>query len=101
MAAQQLAGLVLGRGEREQQVFGGDVLVLHRVGFAEGRLERAGQRGVDLRLGTAVDLGLPLEEQLDGLEQRVDRDSELLEYGHRAALGLREQRTQQVRRLDL
>jgi len=38
-------------------------------------------------------LGIPLE--------RLDRDAELLQHGHRAALGLPEQGSQQVGGLDL
>ena len=43
--AEQLLGAALGAGDRDEQVLGGDVLVLHAGGQVERTGEHAGQRG--------------------------------------------------------
>ena len=90
------------RREREQQVLGRDVLVLARLGVAEGGLEDAVQRGGERRLRAAVHLGqAPRGAARAAPGAASSGDPELLEDRDRAALGLREQRPQQVGRRDL
>ncbi len=60
-----------------------------------------GRGARELGLRAARDLGDLREMRLDCALQLVQRDAELLEHRDGAALGLRQQGAQQVRRLDL
>jgi hypothetical protein len=100
--AQRAAGRVaLLARDREQQVLGGDVLVLELLGLGECSLEHARRGARELRLRAARHLRQRREPALELGRQLLDRDTELLQHGHRAAFGLREQRAQQVRGQDL
>ena len=96
------AGSLLVVCEREQQVLGRDVLVLQLR-----RPRRRRPRGLATwRVRAAawappLTFGSVLEQRLDVALEGVDPDPELLEHGDGAALGLAEQRAQQVRGLDL
>src|SRR6185503_8038834 len=76
-------------------------LVLELLGLLECRLEHARDRAPELRLRAAGDFGDRGEHLLDRARELLERDAELLQHRHRAALGLPEQRAQEVRRLDL
>jgi len=95
------AGVLFVVREREQQVLGGDVLVLQRARLGEGGFQDARGRTRQLRLRAAAGLGKLLEQLLDFGLEGVDPDPELLEHGDGAALGLAEQRVQQVGGQDL
>jgi hypothetical protein len=101
LAQRARRGILLLRHDREQQVLGGYVLVLERLRFGEGGLEHVVRSARQLRLGAAGDLGDLPEHVLDLALQSVERDAELLEHRDGTALGLSQQRAQQMRGLDL
>ena len=72
--------------EGQQQVLGGDVLVLALLGVLEGRLQHPRERRGEARLGAPRDLGQALEQALERLAQAVLGHAELLEDRYHRAL---------------
>ncbi len=101
------AGLLEGRGgrvallgrDRQQQMLARDVLVLEILGLAGRRLQHALERVGGPRLAAPGHRGGLGERLLDLLGHLARVDAELLEDGRRDAVGLRQERAQQMRRL--
>ena len=96
--AQRVAGRRLGLGQREQQVLGGDVLVLERARLLLGgaqHLHEAGG-GVRCRRVVAGDRGKGIERGVDRGAQRARVGAELVQHGSDDPGLLLEQHGQQV-----
>jgi hypothetical protein len=101
LAQRTAGGIAFVRGDAEQEVLGRDVLVLQLLRFLEGSVERTAQRVADARLRRRTRYTRQRRQQLVELcAERLDRDAELQEHRHGGAFRLRDQRTQEVRRLD-
>ena len=88
-------------GQPEQDVLGGDVLVLHALGVALGRLQHIGRRSRKAHLGRpAVHLGALLQLLPQLLAQRGRAARHLGHQRRHHPLLLAQQCQQQVRRLD-
>ena len=98
---EHVLGFRLRASEGEQQVLGGDELVLHAVGFGLGGVEDFLQRGTRARLGSAARLRQMLELRLDDLVELVDVGADFFEHRPDDARCLRRQRREQMHRLDL
>ena len=99
--AEQAVGLAaLAAAQREQEVLGGDVLVLEPRHLVEGGHEHVAERVADGRLAAAELLRARLELALEPRGQRLRGDLEALQQrGHQAVL-LAQQGEQQVLGLD-
>ena len=77
-----LRGVAFGLRDRQQQVFGRDVLVLEVVGFLEGALEKLigslGDRG--LRHAAARDLGQGFNRPVHLVQHRLRSDTDFFQY---------------------
>ena len=98
---EDVLGLGIDLGQGQQEVFGGDELVLHGVGFALGGLQHADQFAVGLRGRTAADLGQPLQLGTDDAFQLRAIGADLFQQRRDDAVGLVQQGFQQMERLDL
>ena len=87
--------------QRQEQVFGRDELILHRVGFALGGFEHAVQLGAELRRRPAGDFGEMAQFGLDDALQLAAVDADAVEDRADDAIGFHYQRRQQVQRVDL
>ena len=101
-ALERAAGLALVGRERHEQMLAGDVGVLHLLGDLEG----VGQHGVEARAhahlsGRAGDLGRCCQGFADGRVELVRVRADLREDRPDDALGLVEQRLEQVLGFDL
>ena len=97
VAAQRLAGGGAVRGEREQQVLGGDVLVAELRELALGGAQDGDQLARDGRLGgRARDRRQLLERLVDVGADGLRAGAELVEHGHDDAVLLLEQDGEQV-----
>ncbi len=96
--AQQVADAAGDLGHREEDVLGGEVVVAEVAPLAVGRLEHL--IGVGRELGGLGRLPVDLRQLGDGLvdpvERRLGRDAETLEHREHDALGLAEERREQV-----
>src|SRR5439155_7652172 len=88
---------------REQQVAGGEVLVVELLALLVGRLQHAERAGRQTRVanGRAADLRQLRELVVDTVPHRVEVDADALEHAGDDALGLVEEGAQQVFRRDL
>ena len=91
---EDVLGLGVDFGQGQQEVFGGDELVLHGVGLALGGLQHAGQFAAGLRGRAAADLGQPLQLAADDSFQLPAIGADLLQQRRDHALGLVEQGVQ-------
>ena len=83
--------------DAQQQVLGGDVIVLEVRGFAEGLLERLGERRAETRLRrSACDARQFLLDLVQVALQPLDRHTDLFEHGGDHALAVLNEREQQV-----
>jgi hypothetical protein len=98
---EQLGGRAGALGQRDQEVLGRDVLVLHRRGLAAGALDEAGELRAD---GGLLAGAVDLRDALDGLgdlgAQRPGVRADLADDREHDAIGVAEQREQQVLGLD-
>ncbi len=85
----------------EQQMLGADELVLHRLGLGLRGVEHDAQPRRQAGLGAAVRLGLPPELLAQGPSQRGRIGVELLQDGRHDAVGLLDERHEQMLGLDL
>ncbi len=94
-------GVAIARGEAEQQMLRRDVLVLQLICGLEGRFECLAELAPDARLRGAARHARQCGERLVELRfQRIGADAQFLQHRNGGALGLVEQRAQQVQRLD-
>ena len=93
------AGAHLDQGE--QQVLGGDVLVLEALGFAEGLIQNPGECAADPALvGPAVDLWDAAEQLVHPVSEGARHRAQALHHPEHHAVGLRQQCVEQVLGLD-
>jgi hypothetical protein len=96
-----LDGLVLLLGEREQEVLGGDVVVLEVFGFLEGVLEDFVEGVAEAGLGgRALDFGELGDGGAEGVGERLDGDADLFKDGEDDALVIFEEGGHEVQRED-
>src|SRR6516164_9511594 len=99
---QQLPGRIpLASGNRQEKVFGRDVVVLEPVGLLECLLENVVERSAHMLLGKPLHFGQPGDLPRDPLGQRFGVNAKPGEQGGHYAIGLGYQRRQQVNRFNL
>ncbi len=98
---EQALGLRIRAAQRQQQVLGGDELVLHGVGLALGSVQHAAQLGGDLRRRAATDLRQASHFGIDDAFQLPAIGADPLQERADHALALAQQGPQQVQGLDL
>ena len=99
---EQLArGVAVGRGDRQQDMFGRDVFVLQALRFVEGALENVVRRLAEILFGNAGNLRQPLDLLFGLAGQRGRRHAQFFEQRRDHAVALSDQRPQKVQRLDL
>ena len=98
-AAEEIARLGLGAGERNEQVLSRDVLVAKFLRFVLGLVEDLIQLTREIGLGVAL-LRVAVDLAPHLVAERGDADTELLQDGHDDALVLIEQRRKQMKVVD-
>ena len=96
-----LLGLGIDFRQCQQQMFGRDELVFHRVGFVLGRFEHLVEFPAGLRRRAAGNVGEMAQLGLDDLVELSAVDAELIEDRADDAVVFRQQCGQQVQRVDL
>ena len=93
-------GIAFGLGQREQQVLGGDVVVLEVFGLFAGAVEHLGQRVRHARLRAAGDLGQLGDGGVRAVQQFLHADARAFEHGQHDAFAVFQQRRKQMHGQD-
>ena len=93
--------IAVASGDRQEKVFGRDVLVLESVRFLECLLENVVERPAHVLLGKPLHFGQPGDLPRDLLGQRFGVNAQPGEQGRHHAIALCYQRRQQVNRFHL
>ena len=98
---EDILGLRVDLRECQEEVLGGDELVLHGVGLALGGLQHADQFTAGLRGRSAADLGQALQLAADDAFQLRTVGADAIQQRRDHAVGFAQESFQQVERLDL
>ncbi len=93
--------IAVASGDRQEKVFGRDVLILESVRFLEGLLENVVERAAHMLLGKPLHFGQPGDLPFDLLSQRFGVNAKPGEQRGHYAVALGYQRRQQVNRFHL
>ena len=99
-AEQPIRLAALAAGQREEEVLGGDVLVLESRHLVEGGHEHVAQRVTDSGLAATELLGPSVELALQARRQRLRRNLEALQQGGHQPLLLAQEREKKMLGLD-
>ena len=98
---ENVLGLGIDLGQGEQEVFGGNELVFHRIGLALGSFQHSDEFVARLRRRSATDFRQPLQFAADDAIQLHAVRADFFQERRDNAFGFFEQGLKQMKRLDL